>query len=75
MHNGWVRNVAFSPDGQWVLSGSNDGTARVWWWQPEDMIHLACERLTRNLTREEWAQYLGNEPYRATCPNLPIPEE
>jgi hypothetical protein len=35
------------------------------------MIRLACERLTRNLTREEWRQYLVDEPYRATCPNFP----
>ena len=27
----------------------------------------------RNLTKEEWRQYLGDEPYRATCPNLLVP--
>ncbi len=26
---------------------------------------------SRNLTQEEWRQYLGDEPYRKTCPNLP----
>jgi hypothetical protein len=40
-----------------------------------DLIELACSRLTRNLTRAEWQQYLGQEPYRATCPNLPVPPE
>ncbi len=35
----------------------------------------ACRRLPRNLTREEWPLYLGNEPYRKTCPNLPEPED
>lgn len=34
---------------------------------------LAYERLPRNLTHAEWTQYLGDEPYRATCPNLPTP--
>jgi len=74
-HEGDVDAVVFSPDGRWVVSGSDDNTARVWWWQPEDLIDLACSRLTRNLTREEWRQYLGDESYRATCPNLPIPDE
>jgi len=32
---------------------------------------LACARLTRNLTKEEWKQYLPDEPCRKTCPDLP----
>ncbi len=66
-----VNTVMFSPDSKWILSKSEDNTIRVWWWQPEDMIRLACQRLTRNLTHEEWQQYLGDEPYRCTCQDLP----
>jgi WD40 repeat protein len=62
-----------SADGRRVVSGSADGTARVWLWLPEDLLEELCSRLTRNFTPEEWAQYLGDEPYRATCPNLPVP--
>ncbi len=29
-HPDWVRAVAFSPDGAWLVSGSNDGVVRVW---------------------------------------------
>jgi hypothetical protein len=47
----------------------------VWLVWPEDLIAEACARLTRNLTQEEWERYLGDEPYRKTCPDLPGPEE
>ena len=38
--------------------------------RPDDLIKEACARLTRNLTHEEWTRYLGDEPYRKTCPVL-----
>jgi WD40 repeat protein len=39
---------------------------------PAELIPDACSRLPRNLTREEWGRYLPGEPYRSTCPNLPL---
>src|SRR5439155_707592 len=71
---GSVRGVAFSPDGKYLTTRSFiEKTVQVWLWRPKDMIAKACTSLTRNLTREEWSQYLSNEPYRKTCPNLPPP--
>ena len=29
-HSGWVHSVAFSADGKWLVSGSEDKTLRVW---------------------------------------------
>ena len=71
-HNEGVLSVAFSPDGRYIVSGSDDGTARVWYWQVEDLMGEACKRLPRNFTSTEWALYVGNEPYRATCTNLTL---
>ena len=67
-----VYPIAFSPDSKYVVSGSFDSTVRVWTWQPDDSIENACSHLPRNLTRAEWKQYLGDEPYEAICANLPI---
>ena len=34
-----------------------------------DLIAAACKRLTRNLTADEWSNYVGGT-YRETCPEL-----
>jgi WD40 repeat protein len=76
LHDGMVWIVGFSPDNKYVVSGSDDGTTHMWIWQPEDLILDACLRMPRNLTREEWKQYIGDAmPYQAVCTNLPIEPE
>jgi WD40 repeat protein len=37
----------------------------------EDLVPEVCSRVPRNLTRAEWKQYMGDEPYQKTCPSLP----
>jgi len=73
-HDGEVSAVAFSADGRYVATASWDNTAQIRYVFAEDLIAQACNRLTRNLTLREWQRYLGDEPYRKTCPNLPNPE-
>jgi WD40 repeat protein len=65
-----VNSIAFSPNENWIASAGYDNTARVWLWRSADLISEVCKRLPRNLTQTEWKQYIGNEPYRPTCPNL-----
>lgn len=70
VHEDQVTAVAFSPDGKYIATASDDGTAGMWLWHPEDLISEAQCHLTRNLTQSEWEQYIGDEPYRETYPNL-----
>jgi WD40 repeat protein len=75
-HGDLVKSVAFSPDGNMIISGSQNGTVKVWLWRIQDLIVDTCSRVTRNLTRAEWTQYIGDAlPYQAVCPNLPIEPE
>ena len=71
-HDNRVLDITFSPDGRYLATASDDHTARVWLWHYKDLIKEACTRLNRNLTVSEWRQYIADETYRRTCPNLPI---
>ncbi|MBZ5655427.1 MAG: TIR domain-containing protein [Acidobacteriia bacterium] len=67
-------DLQFSPDARFLASTRRDDT-RVWLLEPADLVTEACARATRNLTKEEWAQYVGDEPYRATCVAARAPDE
>jgi WD40 repeat protein len=81
-HDDIVTTLMFSPDGTYILTGGWDDTVRVWLWQPQDLIDEACARLTRNLTRAEYAQYVNSDPAaydtiyakpeNRTCRDLPV---
>jgi len=65
-------DVTFSNDSQRIMIGGYET-------MPIQIIDLsfdawkniACSRLNRNLSFEEWDQYFGQGTYRPTCPNLP----
>ena len=65
-------NVSVSPNGRYIATLAGGDVVTVWVWRSEDVIDEAHRRLTRNLTFEEWKRFFGDEPYRKTCPNLPI---
>jgi hypothetical protein len=71
-HTSLVTSLVFSPDGKLLATGSkDDGTIRLWNLDVAAWRQRACRIANRNLTRQEWHQYLGDEPYHITCPGLP----
>ena len=70
---GSVYGIKFTPDGSRIVTADKD--VQFWHWRAEDLIADACSRLERNLTLEEWRMYFGNEEYKPTCSNLPMPEK
>jgi WD40 repeat protein len=75
-HKDWVRSVAFSLDGKRLASASQDGSVILWELDSEVLRAEACRTANRNLTCDEWRNYIGaDKPYRKTCEALPGPDE
>jgi WD40 repeat protein len=58
----------FFPDGKHVLGVFDSGAAIVWNVDPAAWRARACRVAGRNLTRAEWAAFLGHRSYRSVCP-------
>jgi WD40 repeat protein len=68
-----METMALSPNGSMVALGALDTSGLVHLWQLDvsPWEARACAIANRNLTEDEWRQYLGDRPYQKTCPDLP----
>ena len=66
--------VLVRPDGvdRWLAFDSGLGQIYLARLSLDELITLACQTAGRNLTKEEWRRYMGQVPYRATCPSWPV---
>jgi WD40 repeat protein len=64
-----IQSLAFSSDGKYLAAGSHDGTVQIWT-TPLFLAKEVCEKVWRNLTPDEWQQFVGTGiPYEETCPD------
>jgi hypothetical protein len=68
---GPVTGVAYTGDNRLlaVSSGEGDDEVNLFWADPRRTFDMLCTRAGRNLSHYEWASYIGDEGWRATCPS------
>ncbi|MCA9985206.1 MAG: hypothetical protein KDE59_12955 [Anaerolineales bacterium] len=70
-HQGAIQDVAFTADSRYLASASADGSFIFWDTEISRWRELACAKVSRNLTAQEWTFFVGElteEAYRSTCP-------
>jgi hypothetical protein len=66
-----VSSLAVLADGR-LASGDADGNIKLWLVDEQKLIAALCLRAGRNLTKAEWARYVGADiPRQPSCRGLP----
>ena len=66
-----VWSLAVLADGR-LASGGDDGKIKLWLVQEEKLFAALCLRGGRNLSKDEWARYVGpNTPWQPSCRDRP----
>jgi WD40 repeat protein len=61
--------MVFSPDSKFLVSGGDDGLIVLWDLSETSWRERACRMANRNLTKEEWLEYVGDsKPFELLCP-------
>jgi WD40 repeat protein len=65
--SGSITSLAFTVDSKILYSGGSDGVVLSWDVSPDSWIDRVCAQAGRNLSQEEWQQFLSDVPYQKTC--------
>lgn len=69
---GMVLSLDISPDNRILAMSTTTGSSSIALWKKEDIIPEACKRLPRQLSEEEWKEYLGEDKYDPFCNLSPL---
>ncbi|MEM8568895.1 MAG: WD40 repeat domain-containing protein, partial [Bacteroidota bacterium] len=71
-HPTWVWTIAFSPDNNQILAGTQESVVRSWPTTIEAMSDKICGEIDRNLSQDEWTLFVSDDiEYEKTCENIP----
>ena len=55
-----------------LTNGSLEGKIKLWLVDEQRLVAALCLRAGRNLTKDEWARYIGSDtPWQPSCRDLP----
>ena len=70
-HGSPINSLTALADGR-LASGGEDGKIKLWLVDEQKLIAVLCLRAGRNLTKDEWARYIGSDtPWQPSCRDLP----
>ncbi len=70
-HDSDVKSLAVLAEGR-LASGGEDGNIKLWLVDEQKLIAALCLRAGRNLTKDEWARYVGPDtPWQPSCRDRP----
>ena len=65
---GMVLSIDLELYNKLLAMSTTSGASGLAIWKKEDIIPLACDILPRQLTEDEWREYLGDAKYSPFCP-------